>query len=122
MHDASGIRVLIVEDEGVVAFMIEEALEELGCKIVAWAGKISQAEKAISTTEFDLALLDINLAGETTFDIARNLASRGIPFIFSTGYGIGGVPSDLQDRPVLTKPFSSKDLQNAVKSTLQPTA
>lgn len=118
MPDLAGIRVLVVEDEAAVAFMIEEMLEELGCAVAASVASVARAEQAVRSTSFDVAVLDVNLAGDTTFDLARDLSRRPIPFVFSTGYGTGGLPPDLQNRPVLTKPFTPADLQHAIYGAL----
>lgn len=111
MADLAGTRVLLVEDEGAVALLLESMLEDLGCEIVASAGRIPRALQAVRELQFDLAVLDVNVAGETSFELARLLAERGIPFIFSTGYGSAGLPEDLGERPVLSKPFALEDLR-----------
>lgn len=121
MADLAGVRVLVVEDEGLVALMVEEMLEELGCELAASVGNVLQAEEAVRSGVIDIALLDINLAGETTFGFARELIRRPIPFVFSTGYGNAGLPLDLQDRLVLTKPFTPGDLRRAIEHALTAT-
>lgn len=118
MTDLAGIRVLVVEDEGAVAFMIEEMLEDLGCVVAASVASIARAEDAVDSHAFDVVVLDVNLAGATTFDLARELDRRRLPYVFSTGYGGAGLPPDIRDRPVLTKPFAASDLQHAIKSAL----
>lgn len=118
MRDFAGVRVLVVEDEGAVAFMIEEMLEDLGCDVVASVASVARAEEAVRAIALDVALLDVNLAGETTFDLARELARRHIPFVFSTGYGRRGLPPDLQNQTVLTKPFAPLDLLQAIEDVL----
>jgi CheY-like chemotaxis protein len=121
MPDLAGVRVLIVEDEGMVAIMLEEMLEELGCEVAASVATVARAEEAVRSTPVDVALLDVNLAGETTIDFAHRLARHPIPFVFSTGYGIAGVPLDLRDRPVLAKPFPPGDLKRAIEYVLSVT-
>lgn len=101
-----------------MAFMIEEMLEDLGCEVAASVARVSRAEEAVRSTAVDLALLDVNLAGETSFDLARDLICRAIPLVFSTGYGNGGLPADLEGRPVLTKPFTATDLEQAIVKVL----
>ncbi len=120
MPDFTGVRVLIVEDEAIVAMMLEEMLEELGCEIAASVATVAGAEHAVRTTDVDLALLDVNLSAETTIDFARGLARHPIPFAFCTGYGSAGVPEDLQDRPVLTKPLAPSELRKAIERVLSP--
>jgi CheY-like chemotaxis protein len=67
------------------------------------------------------AIEHLRLAGETTIDFAHRLARHPIPFVFSTGYGIAGMPLDLRDRPVLAKPFSPRDLKRAIEYVLSVT-
>jgi len=118
MANLAGLRVLVVEDEGMVAIMLEEMLEDLGCEIAASVPSVARAEEAVRTSGVDLALLDVNLAGETTIDFARRLVRHPIPFVFSTGYGSAGVPADLRDRPVLMKPFAPMALRAAIECVL----
>lgn len=118
MAELSGLRILVVEDEGAVALLIEEMLEDLGCKVAASVARLSRAEEAVRSTAVDCALLDVNLAGETSFDLARDLIRQAIPVVFSTGYGNVGLPPDLQDHPVVTKPFSPADLERAITQVL----
>lgn len=118
MDDLSGLRVLLVEDEGGVALLIEDMLEDLGCEVVASAARLSRAYEALQSQPLDLVVLDVNVAGEASFDFARLLVERGIPFVFSTGYGGGGLPADFQNRPVLAKPFKLSDLHHVIAATL----
>lgn len=119
MDELCGLRVLLVEDEGSVALLIEDMLEELGCELAASAAHLASAYEAAQSLPLDLAVLDVNVAGEPSFDLARTLAARGVPVMFSTGYGSGGLPSDLEGRPVLAKPFKLADLRRLIAATLQ---
>ena len=74
-------------------------------------------DKATSLA-FDVAILDVNLSGEKTFPIAEALAERGVPFVFSTGSGAGGLPAPLQKTPILQKPFQMRDLERALSAVL----
>ncbi|KHK64844.1 response regulator [Pseudomonas frederiksbergensis] len=114
----AGIKVLLVEDEGTVAMLIEEMLEELGCEVVASVPRLARAREVASTAQFDLAILDVNLAGERVFPVAEILRDRKIPFLFSTGYGASGVPAEFARYPVLHKPFSESELQLKIALTL----
>ncbi|MGK9052027.1 response regulator [Neorhizobium petrolearium] len=118
MSKFSGIKVLVVEDESFVALMIEDMLEDLGCQIVASLARLKEACDIASTAELDVAVLDINLGGERSFPVAHILQERGVPFMFSTGYGKNGVPAELSDAPVLSKPFSGKELEETLALTL----
>lgn len=114
-----GVRVFVVEDEGAIAMMIEEMLEELGCEVLASVAQLATALEIARTAQVDLAILDVNLAGERIFPVAEILRERGIPFLFSTGYGASGLPSEFAQYPVLRKPFSQNDLQQKVALALR---
>jgi CheY-like chemotaxis protein len=118
MNELSGLRVLLVEDEGGIALLIEDLLEELGCDVVASVARLARAYEAVQSRLLDLVVLDVNVAGEKSFDFARMLVDRGTPFVFSTGYGSGGLPVDLQNHPVLAKPFSLSDLSRSIAAAL----
>jgi CheY-like chemotaxis protein len=90
----SGLQILIVEDESMVAMMIEDMLEDLGHKVIATSGRMPDASKLVSGARADLAILDVNLNGEETYPLADSLAARAIPFIFATGYGSSGIKAD----------------------------
>ncbi|RCS25336.1 response regulator [Phyllobacterium salinisoli] len=118
MSDLSGLKVLIVEDEGLVALMIEDMLQDLGCQIVASVSQLSDAKAIADTIEVDMAVLDINLAGQPSFPVAEILRERQIPFVFSTGYGASGLPTEFAGNQVLGKPFSAEELEQKVTLTL----
>ncbi len=79
-----GLRVLLVEDEGLVALLIEEMLADLGHEVIGPFARLNKAMEAAQREQFDIAILDVNLDGEDTYDMADALAARNIPFIFST--------------------------------------
>jgi two-component SAPR family response regulator len=114
MPDARPLKVLVVEDESLVALDIENMLEEMGCKVVASVPRLLGALDLASRLDFDLAVLDINLAGEVVYPLAFRLAARGIPFVFSTGYSTASLPPELNDRPILKKPVMLANLKRAV--------
>ncbi|WP_346015868.1 response regulator [Bradyrhizobium sp. 180] len=116
----SGVRVLLVEDEGLVALMIEDMLEELGLKVVASAAQVKKACELATTASFDLALLDVNLAGEFVFPVARILRGRRIPFLFSTGYGGPPPEEEFRNAPAIGKPFSADQLNEKLRTLLSP--
>jgi CheY-like chemotaxis protein len=109
-------RVLIVEDEMLIALLLEDMLSELGYDVAGVATRVAIALPLINTLQFDLAILDVNLAGETSFPVADALAEKGRPYLFATGYGREGITSEHAHRPVLTKPFSIRDLRFAIQS------
>lgn len=103
-------RILIVEDEMIISMLLEDMLEELGFVAVGPAPRLDEAMAMARTAAIEGALLDMNLEGRTTFDVAEALEARGIPFAFATGYGRGGIPERYRHAPVLPKPFRRDDL------------
>ena len=120
MAEFAELRVLLVEDEGGVALLLEAMLEELGCEIANSVARVARAFEAVEAGAFDLAVLDVNVGGETSFDLARLLIERRTPIVFSTGYGASGLPEDLRSLPVLSKPFSLEGLRSAIREALMP--
>ncbi len=114
MPDARPLKVLVVEDESLVALDIENMLEDMGYKVVASVPRLVRALEVASRLDFDLAVLDINLAGEVVYPLAFHLAERGTPFLFSTGYSTADLPPELRDRPILKKPVAPASLKRAV--------
>jgi CheY-like chemotaxis protein len=109
-------RVLVVEDETLVAMMLEEMLQELNCSVLGPAGDLAEAMGFAEKAEFDLALLDVSLRRTPSFPVADILQKRGIPFAFMTGYGAQDFPAAYQQLPRLSKPFDLPDLQRALKA------
>ena len=104
-------RVLVVEDDALITWQIEEILREANCSVVGPAGTLAHALRLVNEEQFDAALIDINLHGTSSTPLARDLKSRGIRFGFVTGYiEDQDLPSDLRDVPYLTKPFDPADL------------
>jgi len=110
--------VLVVEDEALIAMMIAEMLAELGYDSVERASHSAQAFTFIQEQPFDVAILDVNLNGTETFPIADALRQRGVPFIFATGYGAVGIAHRGSDDPVLEKPFTQRQLGQALNAVL----
>ena len=106
----AGRRVLVVEDEAIVAWALEDMLADLGCCMVGPAARIAQALALIEAEALDMAVLDVNLDGLTSYCVADALAARGVPFMFSTGYNKDRLPSPYRDRPVMQKPYATADL------------
>lgn len=105
-------RVLVAEDEIVVALFIEDILAEFGYRV---AGVVSRLEDAMAhPPNYDLAVLDVHLNGQPVFDFADRLAAQGTPFIFATGYGERGIPERHRGRPVLQKPYMPETLKRAL--------
>jgi len=115
----AGVRVLIIEDETLIALLLEDMLTDLGCTILGSASTVEAAIDMLERTPPGLAVLDINLGGEKSYAVAEALAKRGVPFVFSTGYADGRLEAPWQDRPVLQKPFGQEQLAEAVQAALK---
>ncbi len=116
-----GRRVLVVEDDIVIAMLLEDMLRELGCKVIGPANTLPQAfTLAEANAVIDVAFLDVNLRGEAVFPLADTLQSRGVPMIFSTGYGEGGLREADAGAQILFKPYRSHQLATALSAALQP--
>lgn len=108
------LRILIVEDEMLVAMNIEDMLLDLGHEVAGIASRLAPAIALAAEASIDAAMLDVNLAGENSFPVAAVLAEREIPFLFATGYGRSGIEEPFRDRPLLQKPFRAADLSHAL--------
>lgn len=112
------LRILVVEDEMMIAFMIEDMLVDLGHEVVALAMRLPEALEAAQRPDIDLAILDVNLDGLRSFPVADILIERAIPFAFATGYGAAGLDEAYRNRPVLAKPFLSDDLRKLLSQAV----
>lgn len=110
----AGRRVLVVEDEALVAMLLETILEDMGCVAVGPAATVDEGLRMAADEAVDAALLDVNVAGRQVFPVAEALKRRGVPFIFSTGYGEGGLPDEWRGQPTLQKPFTEAAVRNAL--------
>jgi two-component sensor histidine kinase/CheY-like chemotaxis protein len=109
----TGNRLLLVEDEGMVAMMISDTLADQGFAVIGPIAARREAIAAASKKDLNGAVLDVNLDGELIYPVAEVLQSRGVPFIFVTGYDPDGIDSRFLGIPVLQKPIERKALQNA---------
>ena len=105
-----------------IAFHLENLLIELGYEVVGPAMRLQPALMIAQEEPLDLALLDVNLAGEQSFPVARALRQRAIPFVFATGYGSGGVEAEFKGVVILQKPFEERALAEALARTCRPGA
>ncbi len=112
-----GVRVLLVEDEYLVASLIEEILEIAGCIVTGPIPRLAQAVDAADRETCDAAVLDVNLAGERIYPVADILSRRNIPFVFVTGYGV--LPGEYANRPRLCKPFKMADLLDTLSDIVK---
>jgi CheY-like chemotaxis protein len=101
-----------------IAMLIEDMLDEFGCKLVGPATNVPRALELIGKEQVEIAVLDLNLDGKDTYAIADALRQKNVPFIFATGYGSTGMRPGYGDRPVLQKPFQVKDLETALVEAL----
>jgi two-component sensor histidine kinase len=106
-----GNRVLLVEDESLVAMMMGEALRELGYSVIGPCATAAEAAATIDSTDVNAAILDVNLDGELVYPVAELLAAREIPFAFITGYGEESLSPRYANVPVLQKPIDSRALR-----------
>lgn len=113
-----GLTFLVVEDETIISFLLEDMLSELGCSAVLHASRVNDALTLLREHRPDVAVLDVNLAGEYAYPVAARLAEAQIPFIFTTGYGSSGILKDWASRPVIQKPFGLEDLAAALRAAL----
>ena len=114
----NGLRILLVEDDSLVAMVTGDLLEELGCEVAAIAGNLQEAIDKAEAGGFGCALLDVKLNGEDVFPVAEILAAQGVPFVFASGYGSWGVPETYRGRPVVSKPFRMHTLSSALAAAL----
>lgn len=112
-----GLRVLIVDDEALVAMLLEDMVADLGCELAGSAGRIAQALELVAdpAVRFDVAVLDVNVAGESITPVAQAAVDRGAAVVFATGYGESGVPEAFRGRPTLQKPFGLPDVAARLK-------
>lgn len=106
-----GLRILVIEDVGVVAMALKAILQELGCVVVGMAARLHEAEELARHETLDGVLLDLNLAGQYTFPVADILRERNIPFIIMSGYDAGQLRADLAEEPQMVKPFDREALE-----------
>ncbi len=106
----AGLRILIVEDEIIVAMMLEDMLHDFGCSVVL-APSIQEALDLVRQGQLDGVLLDMNIHGQSTITVAEELAGRSVPFLLVTGYGSGHAdPPIIKAAPRLQKPFDVGNL------------
>jgi CheY-like chemotaxis protein len=113
-------RVLIVEDEALVAMLLEDMLIDAGYAVSGTVSAIPQALEFVAdaAADFDVAILDVNLRGKPIFPVAEALTIAGKPFVFATGYGAGSLPEAWRDRPTLQKPFGAGDVERVLAAAL----
>jgi len=114
----SGRDILVIEDEEMIASVIEEMLRALGCRQVWIAASAKEAQALLVQYRPHAAIVDVNLGGDSGFHLAQSLADRNIPFVFATGYGRHSLPEQWVARPMMQKPFRLETLQAIVGALL----
>jgi CheY-like chemotaxis protein len=119
----SELKILVVEDNFLIAESIRDVFEERGCKVLGPVANVRNALAVLGQHSLNGAILDINLNGEYSFPIAQALSERGIPFFFLTGYDdVGIIPSDLRDVQRISKPFDAATLARVAILAFLPAA
>ena len=104
-------RVLVVEDEALVALVLADQLSDMGLSVVGPCSNVTEAKTAVAESDFEVAILDVNLGGELVYPVADLLVSRGTPFVFVTGYGRESIDRRFAGVSVLEKPVERKALE-----------
>jgi DNA-binding response OmpR family regulator len=113
-------RVVIIEDEALIALDLEQAINETGCTVVGKAHSLADGLSLLDTLTYDSVVLDANLAGESAEPIARRLEARNKPFLIVSGYSRDQLGFLTDDTPMLGKPFAFNDLAASVRMHLLP--
>ena len=115
MSPLADLRILVVEDEVLIALEIEERLKGLGCEIVGPVGRLERALELARSTALDGAVLDVNVKGGLVYPVAEELLARQVPVIFSTGYAPDTLPPVFRSLPCLRKPFGTGQLEDVAQ-------
>jgi DNA-binding response OmpR family regulator len=114
-----GVRVLVVEDEYLVAALVEDILKSAGCIVSGPIPRLAEALDAAGREACDVAVLDVNLAGERVYPVADVLSRRNVPFVFVTGYTNAALPGDYAERPRICKPFKMAELLGTLSNIVK---
>lgn len=115
----AGSRVLVVEDEVLIGMVLEDILDMLGCRLAGYATSLTEAVVAAGT-ELDLAILDVNLGGDSSFGLADELRARGVSVIFATGAAADSLPDRFRDCAVLETPYTFASVEAALDKVFGP--
>ena len=117
MTQLKGLRVLVVEDEMLIAAEMEATLEDLGCRVVGPFSRVTEALEALDGVDVDAAVLDVNVRGEMIFPVAEKLRARGVPMVFCTGYAdLPNIPEPLRREMRLSKPCAAASVEAALRA------
>jgi CheY-like chemotaxis protein len=117
--DGQKRRVLVIEDEALVAMLIEDMIHDSGAEMVGAASTLTDALALARDAQADVALVDLNLKGVLAYPVADVLRERGMPIVFTSGYGSAGLIERFQDCPILDKPFDQPSLEQAIEMVLR---
>jgi CheY-like chemotaxis protein len=111
----AGLRILVVEDEMLIAILIEDMLQDLGCHVVGPVSRLDAALRLAHEEPLNAAILDVRIRGGQVYSVAEELLARNIAFVLASGYGDWALPESLRDQPRLTKPFRQHDPEEQVR-------
>ena len=114
----SGRSILVVEDEPLIAMMLEDFLETLGHEVHATCGSLADALEEAEKGGFDVAILDVNLNGESAWPVARKLREKKVPFVIATGGHVEPPPAEFADVPLIEKPYTVDRVTPALDAVL----
>jgi two-component SAPR family response regulator len=114
-----GVRVLVVEDDFLVSLLFEDLLTSAGCVVLGPVPRLADALDAAAKEHCDVAVLDVNLAGEWVYPVAAVLVGRNVPIVFVTGYGSDTIPRQYAGQLRIAKPFSAEQLSRALSRAIQ---
>jgi len=115
-------RVLVVDDEALIAMMLSDLITEYGHETVGPAHSEGQALDLVATTPIDAAILDVTLGDHDCFAVAEALGKRGIPFAFATGHGAQAMPDAFRERITVSKPFDFDVVRRLIDDLVTPSA
>jgi two-component SAPR family response regulator len=116
MGALSGRRILLVEDEALIALDLQNMLDRRGATVIGPAASVSEALDAINANQIDCALLNIKLGDETTHAVVATLEQRAIPMVFVTAYSDARLPPGFETHPIIQKPYSEDQLLRLIDS------
>ena len=115
-------RILVVEDSALVIMCIEFMIEDLGWQLIGPGRRLSEALALARMSNFDAAILDVNLDGEMSWEVADLLLGKSIPFIFTTGYDASILPARFANIPIVRKPFTDEELREMLFAAISARA
>lgn len=123
MTDAklAGLRILLVEDESLIAMLLENTLQRLGITVLGPVGSLSKALDVARSQKFDGAILDVTIRGGDVHPVAELLMTRGIPFVLATGHKVEHLPANLRGQRLLRKPYSNDEFTAALQYIAETT-